>query len=110
MSDPVSTAEIRRKAAEMLERDKQAGFGEAKPTPLVSNFPTVRQALDDKGAEHLFSMTFMSSSGGRPHIVTMQPADGWISCTCEAMLNIETRPTGCWAMQAFRRVKGIPNP
>jgi len=107
---PLSTADIRRAAEEMLARDADAGFG-SQPTaaPLVSLFPVERQALDAKGGEHLISMTFTSSSEGRPHVVTIQPDDR-VTCTCDAMLSIESRPRGCWAMSSFRKVKGIANP
>ena len=98
--------DIRRLAQERLEADRKAGFGGGNPTPLASVFAPERQVLDGKGAEHLISMTFTSSHEGPPHIVTLLP-DGRVSCTCQAMLSIESRPNGCWAMVQFRRVKGV---
>lgn len=102
----VREADMRRVAEEMIERDKQAGFAGGNPTPLASVFSPERQAIDDKGAQHLIGMTFKSSHEGPPHIVSELP-DGRVQCTCQAMLSIETRPQGCWAMVQYRRVKGL---
>lgn len=103
-------------AAEMLAEARrqyeqaQRGEGTEDPLPtLVSVFATERKPLTDKGAEHLMSMVFKSSSGGRPHIVSLLP-QGWVTCTCEAMLSVETRPTLCWAAQEFRAIKGMQAP
>ena len=103
---------LRRLAQEQLETASKAGYGTTSgfaggdPTPLASVFTSERQTLTDKGAEHLMSMTFKSSTGGVPHIV-MELPDGRMTCTCKAMLSIDTRPAGCWAMAEYRRVKGL---
>jgi hypothetical protein len=102
-------SDLQRLAAERMAADREAGFGKAKPTPLVSVFTGDRQTLTDKGTEHLVSMTFKSSSGGRPHVVTQQP-DGRVTCICDAMLSIESRPIGCWGMTEYRRIKGMQAP
>lgn len=100
---------LRRLAQQQLEDASKAGFAGGDPTPLVSVFASERQALSDKGAEHLMGMTFKSSSGDLPHIV-MELPDGRITCTCKAMLSIDIRPVGCWAMQEYRRIKGLQPP
>lgn len=68
-----------------------------------------QRPLSDKGRSNIVAMTFKSSSEDVPHIVALGP-DGLVRCTCKAMLNIEYRPTGCWAMADFRRVVGIHEP
>lgn len=80
------------------------------PAPRVTFEPTERRVMTDKGAERLISMTFRPSpdGDGTPHVVSRQ--DNYVRCTCAAMRNIEYRPTGCWAMQEFRRVLGLFEP
>lgn len=102
----VIDGQARVKAREMMERDAKAGFAGGDPTPLASVFGAERQVLDDKGVEHLVGMIFKSSHEGPPHIVSLLP-DNRVQCTCQAMLSIETRPNGCWAMVQFRRIKGL---
>lgn len=96
----------RQLALEQMAEDASAGMP-GQPRVVVERSGE-RQGLTDKGAEHFVSMTFRSSSdGGVPHVVSRLP-DGSFHCTCKAMLSIEIRPAGCWAMQEARRITGQP--
>jgi hypothetical protein len=102
--------DIRRKAQELaaqqLAMDASAGMP---GQPRVSFERSERQGLSDKGADNFVSMTFKSSgTGGVPHVVSRLP-DGRFHCSCPAMLSIEIRPQGCWAMEQARRITGQPS-
>lgn len=104
------TDNLKRMAEEDMARARRAGYVEDDPLPtLASVFTSERKPLGDKGAEHLVSMTFKSSSGGAPHVVTLTPYNT-VNCTCEAMLSVDSRPALCWAAQEFRAIKGLPRP
>lgn len=92
---------------QQIEADKTAGFKQPASTQPASLIPVSGKALD-----LLEALIFSSSSGGHSHIVTIHTdAVGGrsVRCTCKAMLSIETRPSGCWAMKAARVVIGIPS-
>lgn len=102
----MSEAERQRKwATEAMAEMQRLATGQ----PLASIEEPERQPLSDKGQQQILAMTFKSSSEDVPHVVTLGP-DGLVRCTCKAMLSIEYRPIGCWAMTDFRRVAGIHQP
>ena len=57
----------------------------------------------------LTTMVFASRRGGPPHVVSrvLEGGDGrWRCGTCAAVLNLDERPAGCWAMRAAAAIVG----
>lgn len=53
---------------------------------------------------------FPSRSGGPGHVVNViELPDGEraVTCTCEAMKSVGSRPQGCWAMRRMRDIVGL---
>lgn len=85
-----------------IAHDRMAGLDEA---------PQQSAVLDGKAAEFLDAFIFSSSKGGRTHVVSVHAdAEGtrYVICTCKAMLAIDSRPDGCWAIKAARQLLGLP--
>lgn len=71
------------------------------------------QGIDAEVRDRVLAMVFSSRTGGAGHVVSIRVAeqgDRVVSCTCPAMVGLETKPRGCWAMSAVRAMVGIPEP
>jgi hypothetical protein len=95
------------------EEPEDAGYTNLSRPPKAEQPAKVPTNVGDKVRDNLISMTFKSSSGGEPHIVTRWfGSDGVpiVQCTCLSMRAVFSRPQGCWAMVAFRQLAGIEEP
>jgi hypothetical protein len=78
--------------------------------PAFPALSVTREAAERVQAlTHLVSLTFRSRTGrSHPHVVTRIEGTDDVRCTCVAMLSIDIRPAGCWAMQWSRHLWGLP--
>lgn len=83
----------------------------APPAGIQTALRLVKEAEAAASRPGPIAIVFPSKPGGdgTPHVVTVLPFDPpVVSCTCKAMLSLNIRPRGCWAMQAARKLLGIP--